>query len=139
MDFWRLTHFGTIAPVGAAAPLALDVDQRTNLEKFGFGLPIGQNAPLHTLGSDECGVPAIWVDPTTQRLRIEFLRRKQSAKPGLRYEVEFSSDLSTWTSGGVLLEQTPINTTWERTRFEDPQSVNDETPRRFVRVKLVQE
>ncbi|MBC8009365.1 MAG: hypothetical protein H7067_04625, partial [Burkholderiales bacterium] len=38
MEFWRLTHYGTVAPVGAAAPMALDVDQRTNLEKFGFGL-----------------------------------------------------------------------------------------------------
>ncbi len=139
LEFWRLTHFGTTAPVGAAAPMALDVDGRTNLEKFGFGLPVGQTAPLHAIGSDQVGVPAIWVDPTTQRLRIEFLRRKQSAKPGLRYVVEFSSDLITWDSGGVLLEQTSINPTWERTCFEDQHSVNDSTPRRFVRVKLSQE
>ncbi|MBC8010353.1 MAG: hypothetical protein H7067_09675 [Burkholderiales bacterium] len=139
MEFWRLTHYGTVAPVGAAAPMALDVDQRTNLEKFGFGLPAGQTARHHTPGSDDPGLPAVWVDPTSSRLRIEFLRRKQSAKPGIRYEVEFSSDLVTWTSGGVLLERTSLNTAWERTRFEDQQSLTGETPQRFVRVKLIQE
>ncbi len=139
MDFWRLNQYGTVAAVGAAAPLARDVDQHTNLEKFAFGLPVGQTASTYVRGSDQPGLPAVWVDPLTHRLCIEFLRRKQSSKPGLRYEVEFSNDLLTWTAGGVLKEQTSLNSLWERACLEDGQSLADENPRRYVRVKLTQE
>ena len=108
-------------------------------EKFGFGLPVGQTARQYTRGSVEPGLPAIWVEPATQRLRIEFLRRRQSANPGIRYNIEFSNDLVTWSSGGVILDETTLDTVWERVRFEDEQSLTGEAPQRFVRVKLPHE
>lgn len=139
MDYWRLTNYGTTTPTGSAAPLARDFDSVTNLEKFGFGLTIGENARNHAIGTNQPGLPSISLDGATKRLRVEFLRRRPNTNPGVRYEVEFSDDLVTWTTGGVLLDQTQVDSLWERVRFEDSADSPNTRKQRFARVKLIQE
>ncbi|MFH1498356.1 MAG: fibronectin type III domain-containing protein [Verrucomicrobiota bacterium] len=138
MFFWRLANYGVVTPTGDAAPLARDSHRLTNLEKFGFGLSVSAPPATHVVGSDQPGLPKIWLDQTTRRLRVEFLRRKPATNPKLRYEIEYSSDLINWTPGGTMIDQTSVDNLWERVCIEDSASTTGQK-QRFVRVKLVQE
>lgn len=133
LEHWTLSQYGTLAPIPAASLMAAGADNRTNLEKFALGLPASQPAPLHAAGTNLPGLPAVWVDSASGRLRIEFLRRKASGRPGITYDVQFSSNLVDWTSINHIIELTSVSTTWERVALED--SVPVAGPR-FVRIKV---
>jgi len=133
LEHWTLTQYGTLAPIPAAGLLATGADNRTNLEKFAFGLPAAQPAPLHVAGSNLTGLPAVWVDSSKGRLRIEFLRRKASGRPGITYEVQFSPNLVDWTTNNSVMALVSVDTIWERVAIEDSVPVSGP---RFVRVKL---
>lgn len=112
---WQLANYGSTT----TAP-AFDADGVATLLKFALGLPAGGSALPYVPGGGTGGLPAIWRDPSSGRLQVEFLRRKASSNPGIAYRVEFSGDLSTWTSSAVLLETQSLDAIWERVRFEDP-------------------
>ena len=132
MAYWRLSNFGSTSSAGDAADLAKIQGHATNLEKFAFGLSARAEASDHVAGSDQGGLPAIWIDEEGY-LQVEFLRRKASSNPGINYLVQYSDDLSQWTTSNALVENVSIDSIWERVRFEEPISGRSA---RFVRVKL---
>lgn len=112
---WQLTNFGSTSQ----AP-SYDADGVATLTKFAFGLPIGGQALPHAVGSAAGGLPAIWRDPASGRLQVEFIRRRASSNPGVSYRVQLSADLAAWEEAAVLTESVPLDATWERVRYEDP-------------------
>ncbi|GEM_PF-3112040 len=136
MDYWRLSNYGSPEATGAAAPLERDFDQVTNLEKFAYGLVVGERARSYAPESGRMGLPRIWMENSTYKLRAEFLRRKPNTNSGVRYQVEFSDDMMTWAPGGVIIEQTSIDSVWEHVCYEDTEAPKE---RRFARVKLIQD
>ncbi|CAM2769904.1 hypothetical protein [Rariglobus hedericola] len=137
MEYWRLNNFGSISKEGRAASLYKEEGHITNLEKFAFNVPIAAAAPAHEIGTDNGGVPTIWMDSENGRLQVEFLRRKASTNPSVTYQVEYSSDLVNWQAGGTLLDQTAVDSIWERVRFQDTQTATETNARRFARVRVV--
>ncbi len=139
MEYWRLSNFGLIAPVGEAAPLARGQDQISNLEKFGFGIQPGEPRHVRTPGSNEGGLPSVWFDSASNRLCVEFLRRSPDSNPGVSYVVQFSDDMTSWTNGGTLTQTVPVDALWERVRFEINPGTGSQAQGRFCRVKLINE
>ena len=136
---WLLANYGTALATAQTNPLTADLDGVKNLAKFAFNLTVGQSAVIETVGTGTAGLPAIWLDPDTQRLCVEFVRRKSALNPGVTYTVEFSNDLVTWTPGGTLILTQSIDSIWERVRYQDDISLpNPATLRRFARVIVTQ-
>ncbi len=134
MAAWCLANYGTVQPTGRASSTAPDIDGVKNLAKFAFNLPIGQQSNVEAVGTGTQGLPAIWLDPASGRLCVEFVRRKSSGNPNITYVVEFSTDLVTWTAGGTVVQLQPIDNTWERVRYQD--DVTGLPARRFARVRI---
>lgn len=83
------------------------------------------------------GYPRIWLDPAGGRLFVEFARRIASMNPGVVYQVEFASDLSHWSSAPSPASITPVDSIWERVRYEDTLSCSNATAR-FCRISVGQ-
>lgn len=132
---WSLTHYGTMQPVGPAASSATGPDGITNLAKFAFNMSPADGVMELTPGSGEKGLPHVCVDPSTRRLRVEFIRRKWTANPGVVYEVQFSSGLTAFAPAGAAVQVTSIDSTFERVVWEDVVSVG-QTPSRFARISV---
>ncbi|MCF7789637.1 MAG: hypothetical protein K9N47_26170 [Prosthecobacter sp.] len=77
------------------------------------------------------------MNPITQRLRVEFIRRKSSSAPGVSYAVEFSSSLNNFAAAGAPVQIISIDANLERVVWEDDVSIN-ETPARFARIKIIE-
>jgi hypothetical protein len=104
------------------------------LLRFAFNLTATEDMhPL--LGSPPSGYPILWVNGANQRLTVEFIRRKAAMKPGITYQVQFSSDLAAWTTSGNLVSTTPVDSIWERVRYEDS-STTVQSQMRFGRVAV---
>lgn len=125
---WQLANFGTTT----GAP-AVDADGVSTLSKFAFGLPAGGQATTHPVGGTQGGLPAVWREPSTGRLQVEFVRRRAASNPGIAYQVEFTGDLESWTATATLLETVILDQTWERVRFEDATGGT----RRLGRVRVI--
>ena len=83
------------------------------------------------------GLPAATINPNTQRVRVEFVRRTSSSAPGVSYQVEFCSDLKSFAPSGSQVQVVAIDANFERVTWEDGVSLND-MPARFARVKIVE-
>jgi len=104
------------------------------LLRFSFNLTANETQHIVQPGETN-GCPAISFDSTRNRIRIDFVRRKASANPGIIYQVEFSSDLTHWTTNASLLSTTPIDSIWERVCYEDSVS-RSQADARFSRVTV---
>ncbi|TVR55791.1 MAG: hypothetical protein EA425_00395, partial [Puniceicoccaceae bacterium] len=128
---------------GAAAAPGKDPnsDGASLLAEFASNLhPFVADARPLTPGTGLAGLPHVGVEGSgaDARLRIEFLRRKNS--PSLTYTAEFCSDPTSSGSQGwnaaVSPEQVfPINDVWERVVIKDHLSFG-EAGRRFGRVRF---
>lgn len=123
-------------PANESSPLQNPAkDDINNLLKFAFNLDPTQT-DVQTLTSDAndiSGLPAIGL--VNDRLHIEYIRRKASSNPGIRYTAECGSDLNGWA---LLLTGESVNaigtTSWERVSHDGP----SDQPRCFGRVKITQ-
>ncbi len=69
----------------------------------------------------------------SQRLQLEFIRRKAATASRLIYEAQFSDDLVTWVTAFIADGATSIDATWERVLISDPVAGG---ARRFGRVRV---
>ena len=132
VEQWAYDNFGnpdSITSTAMTSPLA---DGTLPLLRYAFNLGIDE--PARYLGPGEHnGFPRIWFNPARHRLWVEFVRRKPAMNPGVSYHVQFSSDLTSWTSSGVEVTRIPIDAVWERVCYEDRVDAPEATPR-FARV-----
>lgn len=137
LDNWRLQNFGTTDPNGAAGSMAIGADGVRNLLKFAFNLPAGGQAFTQVVGTGAAGLPAIWRDPASGLLQVEFVRRKAASNPGVTYAVEWSGSVSgAWTPGGTLVSTESLDNLWERVRFQD--NAPERAALRFGRVRVTE-
>jgi reelin-like protein len=134
---WRLQNYGTTASTGTAASTATGRDGIANLAKYAFNMQSSEGTMHVQPGTGDRGLPTTEVNPSTQRLRVEFIRRKSSSAPGVSYEVEFCSDLKTFVPAGAAVQIDSIDANLERVIWEDSMSLS-ESPTRFARVKVVE-
>ncbi|RYG98561.1 MAG: hypothetical protein EON58_06785, partial [Alphaproteobacteria bacterium] len=121
-------------------------DGVSNLLKYAFNMNLaGPDSTRLVAGDGLSGLPAIALEnagpanQTAPRLRIEYLRRKDS---GLLYIPEFSSDLAgsglePWTASAATAEIVPINEDWERVIVRDEPPGPGGVTKRFGRVRIV--
>jgi len=137
---WRATHFSgpEIVDEDIGVPLAdPDGDGAANLIEYAFNTDpnVPSSAPL-TPGSGTSGLPAVLLENIggTDRLTIDFVRRKSASNPQITYHPEFSGDLATgsWVAGQAL-SVTSIDSNWERVKVVDSQPAGT---RRFARVRI---
>lgn len=126
-ESWRILHFGSATAAGDAADSAdPDGDGDSNLMEFALGTdpkaagPRPINATRITEG-------------TAGHLAITFPRRKHAE---LRYLVEVSSDLSTWTADTLQAgAPTSLDADFEQVTFRDRKPAGG-AGRRFIRVRI---
>ena len=132
---------GRLPPEAFANPEALepladfDGDGLPNLLEWAFGLDLLSPDANEQTSADRFGLPRVYV-AEGQQLRVEYIRRRGSVAPGLRYAAEFSSNLD-WggdDSGTVVLID-PIDDEWERVIVDDLVSTED-VGQRFARVRV---
>ncbi len=100
-----------------------DSDGVTDLLEYAFNLnPAVSDRHTLTEGSGSSGLPAMRLDTSTTpaRLRIEYVRRKNPAAAGINYQVQWSSNLSSWTTDAGTATVTSIDEIWERVVVTDP-------------------
>lgn len=100
---WRASYY----------PLPVDAPETEPLADFGTGIPnllrfafniVLPLPPFPSSDSEFTGLPLIARDPTSGRLRVNYVRRKAERQPGIDYIVEFSDDCLTWIPGGREIE-----------------------------------
>lgn len=137
---WRGTFFTTsqLADPAFGAPSAdPDHDTISNLLEFALNLnPLRHDASPLVTGTGLGGLPVFAVETVgDQRLMsFEFVRRKASTAPGIRYLPEFASDPgdgTAWEEGGTWQVE-PINSRWERVRILKPTTES----RGFARLRV---
>ena len=113
-----------------------DSDGVTDLLEYAFNLnPAVSDRHTLTEGSGSSGLPAMRLDTTTTpaRLRIEYVRRKAPSAAGIDYQVQWSSNLSSWTTDAGTATVTSIDEIWERVVVTDPSP----STKRFGRVAVL--
>lgn len=83
------------------------------------------------------GMPHLGRTGSGNQIALTFLRRKAATNPGISYEVQSSSDFSTWSPlvlDGANSETLNIDGTWERVRFLHTPSPS--STHRFFRVAV---
>jgi len=141
LDTFRSTYgLTTNGSQDTATPAA---DGVANLLKYAFnmlGSGTGQASSLATPNasvltpSGSAGLPFSSIEAGTGKLQLTFIRRKAASSPGITYMVEFSDDLTTWTTNpSATASATSIDSTFERVTLTD--SLASPT-KRFVRVRL---
>jgi hypothetical protein len=141
-DAWQTLYFSPsqIADSSVSGPLAdPDGDGVANLLEFALNLdPTFAEPAAMTPDTGLRGLPTVRVETISgvDRLTIEFVRRTAASDSGLTYQPEFSSDLTTWSSG-VTTTVTTINSRWERVKMQDPSVPVD--GRRFARLRVTRE
>jgi hypothetical protein len=129
---WRFQNYGSIVSNGAAADLALDSSGVANLLKYAFNMSkddrylvlhpeAGKGLPHITMGGD--------------LLQVAYLRRRNPASSGIRYIVEFSSDLATWSEVGTELVSDPVDENFDYVVCRDSPPVGH-AGGRFARVRV---
>ena len=113
-----------------------DSDPLSDLAEYAFNLnPTTADYTHLTPSSGSTGLPYWQLNSGNQRLRVEFVRRRND--PSLNYEVKFTSDLksTSWDVVASPTEVSPIDTMWERVIVDDSQTTNDALSR-FGRVNI---
>jgi hypothetical protein len=112
-------------------------DDIPNLLKYAFNMDpntaYSGNARHLTAGSGQSGLPSITTSKTPggQRLRIEFVRRRNDNSLG--YQAQFSMDNTIWVPAVAAPTVTVIDADWERVVVED---LLDAWPTRFGRMRV---
>ena len=143
LNFWNWENFGTLAQTESNAPTAdPDRDGMVNLLEYAFRLQPRQADWAYLQPQGESGLPVVRLveELGTRELRMEFIRRRASANPGISYIAEFSSNLSQdtthgWKPATATPSVTPIDETWERVVIRDVGG--DGAPSRYGRVRVV--
>jgi len=132
-EIWLKRFFGSSGQSGNAAPQALNGNGLPNLIEYAFNLdPFEGDQPR--VGSEvDFGLPLAYRDAMTGSLCVDFVRIKESAQPGIRYLVEFSSDMTTWEPAGGLASRSDVGAYWERVCWSDSELFSGD---RFVRVRV---
>lgn len=114
-----------------------DKDRLEDLIEYAFNLnPTVDDHALLTPATGSSGLPFWNVDNDNQRLKVEFIRRRND--PSLSYSVKFTNDLrTTWIPSQVPSNVTSIDTVWERVIVHDTQTTND-SQARFGRLTISQ-
>ena len=125
---WRILHFGSATASGNAADSAdPDGDGDSNLMEYALG-----TNPL--AAGDRPVTGSTVTDAGTRYLSVTFPRRKHA---DLRYVVEVSSDLASWSADTQQAgAPSSLNANFEQVTFRDRQPVASHE-RRFIRVRLV--
>lgn len=148
-DFSIMTHLptyrgqietitGNLEPA-TSGPLAdLDGDGISNLMEYALNLdPLTNEQVVMTPATGVKGLPSIRLETIfgSDRLTIEFVRRKAGSGSGLTYTPEFSLELEDWQAVGTETV-TNIDALWDRVKIEDTLTTNG-TLKRFARLKAV--
>lgn len=111
---WSAMNFGR-----TDVPLEdVDAGGVSNLVRYAYNLGIADPLTVVQPG-DATGLPRIWYDSGLGRLRVELVRRRPAAEPGVVYAVQFSNDLKSWEDARTPLASVPVDALWERLTFED--------------------
>jgi hypothetical protein len=80
------------------------------------------------------------MNPVTNSLRLDFVRRAAEGITGVDHIVEFSNDATTWLPGGRLVEGIPSGFGMERVIGEDdaPAIGTNRSPTRFAPVRVTE-
>ena len=120
LQIWTADQFGTETDPLIVGPAAdPDADGLPNLLEYAFG-----SDPLDRSGAFQAPTPAI----SASRLQLTFTPQVTS---GLRYHIDSSSDLVTWTS----VEVTSLLVSAQPYTFTDTADLLT-TPRRFLRLRI---
>jgi hypothetical protein len=134
MQQWISDNYGSPESLTIQDMTACGSDGCMPILRYAYNLTA--NEPLHLLGpGGNSGYPRIWLNPASKRLSVEFIRRSPVSNPGITYTVQFSGDVSNWSTGGTHVRTTPIDSTWERVIYEDPSAAGVLTSR-FCRVTI---
>jgi hypothetical protein len=101
-DFWSTSN--NVTGANSAPTQNKDSDTLTNLEEYAFGTDpnVSDSTALQLTGSSVAkrGSPIVTVgtNGTTVDPNAVFCRRKDAASVGLTYTVQFSADLTTWST-----------------------------------------
>ncbi len=143
-SLWVDEYFGdgVADPEAAAWTADPDGDGIPNLVEYAFNLHPGQGSAGAMPSGGTSGLPlcSTFMVDGRPRLRIEYLRRKAAAGPGVIYVPQFSSDLAPspdqWSTLAGSETVTSIDAGWERVVVED---VTGGFPIRFARIRIVRE
>jgi hypothetical protein len=138
---WQFARFGS-ATADISFSADKDSDGLRNIIEYAFNLnPLrsGDKAVVPAVGT--VGLPYIHraAEPSGQALQVEYVRRKSASSPGITYEVQFSSDLSSvgaaaWKAASGPAIVTSINDIWERVVVLDVEGIGG--TKRFGRLKI---
>jgi hypothetical protein len=101
-DIWSTSN--NVTGANSAPTQNKDSDTLTNLEEYAFGTDpnVSDSTALQLTGSSVAkrGSPIVTVgtNGTTVDPNAVFCRRKDAASVGLTYTVQFSADLTTWST-----------------------------------------
>jgi len=133
---WRAGYYPLPADAPETQPLADMGTGIPNLLRFAFNIILPAPA-FPPSDYSFTGLPVISRDPTSGRLRVNYVRRKAELQPGVDYIIEFSDDCQTWIPGGREIEITS-GYGMERVICEDDAAPDAETTgKRFARVRVV--
>lgn len=114
---------------GEGALLAMPAgDGMANLLKFGLGLDPGKN------GYGGRYSVTTYADGDNDYLAVTYARPRP-APAGIAYSVEFSSDLTGWTAGGIEVVNSPLENVQVHT-VRDDQPIGGPALQRFLRLKV---
>jgi hypothetical protein len=129
---WRWQHFGTTAPAGDAADEAdPDGDGLNNLGELAFGLDPRRGSGKDALARLQSGAEG----SGGSGIQAVYRRRKDHAALGLRYQVQFSSNLKDWFPGPQEGEVISDDGHIQELATPFPQ-LPDGTPATFFRIQV---
>jgi len=137
---WKAEHFAgdDLLDQEATGPMADgDSDRVPLLLEYAFNLEPAKPDTHHlTPGTGSSGLPAVGLTGDG-RLRIEYLRRKASTQPEIRYEAQFAAgiDAANWQAAANEAV-TSIDDEWERVEATGPAASGS---RQFGRVVVTRE
>lgn len=142
LQSWQILKFGNASAPEAALDFDADKDGLKNLLEYAFKLePQVPGTPILTTLTGTSGLPRITPvgSGASQRLRLEYVRKKASSNPGITYTPQFSSTLQDGGTGGWSAITGPetiqsIDTEWERVVVED--TAGNGLPNRYGRVRV---
>ena len=120
---WVNSNYGRPDALSDGDIVVVQPDGSRPLLRYAFNLSASEQ-PHDFQPGETNGYPSIRVDSARNRLCIEFVRRRASTQPGIVYQVEFSPDLVNWSTNATLVSTTPIDSNWERVRYEDVLNLN---------------
>lgn len=137
IEQWASENYGNPDAMNGSAMTTPGPDGSLPLLRYAFNLTADE-PPRFLQPGGSSGYPTLWLDTARNRLCVEFIRRKASANPEVSYQVQFSSNLATWTTSGGVVTTTSIDSIWEWVRYEDTLTVV-QSRSRFCRVIVIPE